>query len=150
MHRYLMLAAALAAMTTAPALAHQRVTPAADCPSMSKESRMQTLESRIETLESRLETLESRMEDFSAQRRQALDDAKSRIEEVARDASLGQSKIDSEVSRALARADAVARTVARSASAAHNEMVSVKAQMQTLQTELHTLAMTQPSADAPG
>lgn len=140
MRRQLLLVAALVALAS-PALAHQHVTPAADCPTMSKESRMQALESRIETLESRLETLESRMEDFSAQRRQALDDAKTRIEEAARDASLSQSKIDSEVSRAIARADSVAKTVARSASAAHNEMITVKAQMQSLQTQLHALAM---------
>ena len=149
MRRQLVLAAVLVALAS-PALAHQRVSDPANCPSMSKESRMQALEGRIETLETRLETLESRMEDFSAQRRQALDEAKTRIEDVARDASLSQSKIDAAVSRAIAHADAEAKTAARSASAAHNEMISVKAQMQTLQVELHALAMTRSPTEAPG
>jgi polyhydroxyalkanoate synthesis regulator phasin len=149
MYRQLMLAAALAALAS-PALAHQHVSDPANCPSMTKESRMQALQSRIDVLETRLETLQSRMEDFSAQRRQALDEAKTHIEDVARDTSLSQSKIDSEVSHALARAESEAKTVARSSSAAHNEMISVKAQMQALQVELHALAMAQPSTDNPG
>lgn len=150
MRRQLLLAAALAALAS-PALAHQRVSDLTNCASMTRESRMQALQGRIDMLETRLETLESKLEDFSAQRRQALDEAETRIEDAAHDGSLSQAKIDAEVSRAIARAGAEARTVARSASAAHNEMISVKAQMQALQVQLHALAMAQPSTtDAPG
>lgn len=141
MRHLLMLATAAAALAAMPAVAHQRIADnPLNCPSLSRETRMQAIESRIETLESRLETLDSKLESFDTDRRDALEEAKTRIEQAAHDSSMSQGEIDKQVAAALAQADARAKSATQSASAAHAEIKSVKAQMQGLQQQLHALA----------
>jgi len=138
--RRLILIALAAGLAAAPAVAHQRDSAALNCPATSYEKRAEAIEGRIEALQARLDALDSRLEDFASDRQDALDEAKARIEEAARDPSLSPDQINREVARAIARADARAKTVTRSATAAHAEMASVRGRMQSLEQELHALA----------
>ncbi len=135
-----MIALAACSLAAAPAVAHQRDSAALNCPSTAQQSRVRHIQERIDALQARLDALDSRLEGFDSSRRDALDEAKTRIEAAAHDASLSTEQINREAARAIARADARARSVARSASAAHAEMTSLKGRMQSLEQELHTLA----------
>ena len=140
MRHLIVLALAAATVAAAPAVAHQRDSAALNCPSTAQENRVHRIQERIDALQARLDELDSRLEDFDSVRRDALDEAKERIEEAARDSSLSPAQMDREVAHALAAADAKAKSSTRSASAAHAEIKTVKAQMQSLQQELHVLA----------
>ena len=133
---------ALAAMVLAApcAHAHGRDSTALNCPSTAHENRIHAIQERINALQARFEALDSRLEDFNSYRRDALDQAKARIEEVARNPLLSPAEARKQVDRALAQADAKAKSVTRSASAAHSEMTSLKGKMQSLEQQLHTLA----------
>jgi polyhydroxyalkanoate synthesis regulator phasin len=139
-HR-LILSVAVLLLAGAPAVAHQKAPSAAlDCPSLSRESKMQTLLGRIEALQMRLDSLDVKLQSFEIDRRQALDEVKASIEAVVRDPSRTQPEIDSAVSAALARADREAKTVAASAASTHAEMKSLKGQIDALMQQLHKLA----------
>ncbi len=140
MRHLIVLALAAATVAAAPAVAHQRDSAALNCPSTAQENRVHRIQERIDALQARLDELDSRLDDFDSNRRDALDEARTRIEQAARNPSLSPEQISKEVARAVAHADARAKSVAHSASAAHAEMTSVKGRMQSLEQELHTLA----------
>ena len=149
MRQQLLIALAAMVLAAPSAQAHQRDPAPLNCPSTSHESRMRAIQERIESLQARLEALDSKLEDFNSDRRDALDEAKSRIEQAARNPSLSPAEIKKQVDRALSQADARAKSVTRSASAAHSEMTSLKGKMQSLEQQLHTLASrSEASADA--
>ncbi len=140
MRRQLLIALAAMVLASPSAHAHGRDSAALNCPSTAHENRIRVIHERIESLQSRLEALDSKLDDFNSDRRDALAEAKSRIEEAARNPSLSPAEAKKLVDRALARADARAKSVTRSASAAHSEMISLKGRMQSLEQQLHTLA----------
>ncbi len=140
MRHLLFIALAGASLALQPATAHQRVATPLTCPSTAQETRARHIQERIDALQARLDVLDSKLDDFDSDRRDALDEAKVRIEGVARDGSLSPEQINREVAHAIAHADARAKSVAKSASAAHAEKISVKSRMQALEQQLHTLA----------
>ena len=140
MRHLLIIALVGAGLALQPAAAHQRVAATLNCPSTAQETRARHIQERIDALQARLDALDSKLDDFDSDRRAALEEAKVRIEGVARNGSLSPAQINQEVTHAIARADARARSVARSASAAQAEKVSVKSRMQALEQQLHSLA----------
>ena len=143
--RLLLIMATAAALGGVGAAAHTRdKADKLNCPSASRTQRVQAIESRIEGLESRLEALDSRLEAIDSDRRQALDDAKARIEEAARSDSFNQTQLDAAVASALTTADGRAKVAAAGTNAAQAEITSVKAQMQALKQQLRALASRKP------
>lgn len=149
--RLILAAAAALALAASPAFARQETAASAiDCPTSARESQMQALESRIDSLRTRLDSLDMQLQSFEIDRRQALDDIKASVEQVAHDPFRSREELDSAVADALSRADQTAAAFAASADSAHSEMAAVKAQLDALVQQLHTLAKASGSARAEG
>ena len=117
------------------------------CPEAASEQ-LSVLGDRLGVLEDQMQMLDDQLQSLSDARAAALEQAKSRIEDVARETDLSQEQIQAMVDDALAQAQAQGEAAARAASAARRAMAEVKAQMQLLHQQMHAVQSHHPRADA--
>ena len=111
-----------------------------NCPSAASEQRMDALESQLDSLDQRLDVLSGKVDQLADARRDALDQAKDRIESAVHDDGLSQEQIDREVAKALAEAQTRGEAAARTAQAIQHAMDEVKTQMAALRQQMQALA----------
>lgn len=136
------LALLAAAVIAGPAAASTESKPLV-CPDTA--ARMTGLDQKLEQLQARLEALDDTLQSVDDVRREAIDNAKVRIEEAVRHAELSQDQVDAVVARVLTDAQRQGEAAAKAAASARQAMDQVKIEMQSLEHEMHALQLHEDS-----
>jgi TolA-binding protein len=134
------LAAAAVAMLASSSVARANSEARLDCPSIASEQKIEALENQLDALDEKLDAMQDQIDQLADVRREALDEAKDRIETLVHDSGLSQERMDAEVAKALAQAEAKGVAAAKAAQALHRSMIEVKTRMAALRQQMHTMA----------
>jgi len=133
--------AALAAVALAAPESLQAKASDTDCPSTQVSAeRMQAVEDRIASLDARLQELNALLDSQADARREALNDTETRIREAVHQGELSPEEVDAAVASAIAEANARAQASANAAIAVRRSMEAVRAEMDALDRQVHSMA----------